>query len=79
MLLFHLLRIGSRTWQPDGHAVAEMEGPVVPPAEFDGPDRQGGPLRKLRRDQPAHQRSVYVLPVDRHAGRERLSAAVAFQ
>ncbi|MBZ9844367.1 hypothetical protein LB529_18540 [Mesorhizobium sp. CA5] len=60
MLLLDLQRIRSRTWQPDRHFVAEMEGAVVPAAEGDGAHRQMPPFGKLRVDQPAHETGVDI-------------------
>ena len=53
MLLLDLCDVGVGTRQAHGQLVAEPEGGVVPPVERDGHDREIGPLRKLRCDEPS--------------------------
>lgn len=60
MFLVDLLDIGLRAGQPDGHALAEAEGRVVPAVGIDRPDRQAGPLRELGRDESRYQLGGYV-------------------
>ena len=67
LLLLDLQRIARGAGQPHAHVVAETKRPVVPAAEFDRLDREASPFRKLRGDQPAHQRYVEMWPVGMNA------------
>lgn len=44
--------------QPHCHVFAKMKGPIIPPVYINRFDGQVGPSRKLRRDQPPHQRHI---------------------
>src|SRR5215207_4159736 len=50
-----------------------MKGSIVPPAELNRRDGQVGPLRKLRGDQPAHERNVDVHHIGLHVSASHLT------
>lgn len=58
VLLFYLGNIGGSARQTNGHMFTQTEGPVVPAARLDRPDRQICPFGKLRGDEPANERGI---------------------
>jgi hypothetical protein len=64
---FDLQGIGLGARQANGQVLAEMKGPVVPPAGFDRFDRKVGPMRELGSDQPTHESNIDADRVGVHA------------
>ena len=58
-LLFLYLRcVTLGTGETDGHVVAEVKNPIVPPAGYNRSDGQLRPMRKSACDQPAHEATI---------------------
>ena len=58
-LLFLYLRcVTPGTGETDGHVVAEVKNPIVPPAGYNRSDGQLRPMRKSACDQLAHEATI---------------------
>jgi hypothetical protein len=74
LFFLYLCCVSLGTRKTDGHVVAKVKGPIVPPAQYNRFDRQLRPMGKLARDQLAHEGRI-----DLYTRRRRLSRDDFFQ